>query len=879
MRWPLTALLGAAFVAVAVVAQGNNNSSTSSSSTQTSASTSRSSSSGSSSSASSSASSASLSLSLTTSSRTITTSTTTNGQNSQYTTVVPTTFNVTYTATPTSSSASSSSAASSASASASASATPITLDTKLDPAFGVLGAILILTGLPSAFWGHKNRWSSFFLIGFYTLSLVCFVLIIRFGVLEAVNPPSQTIRGMFVLACSVAGIAGGAIAIFFWKAARYCIGAWGGLAFGWWIQCFRNGGLISSVGLRWILYIGCAVIGFVLSTIPKIHYHILLISTAFVGASALMLGVDCYTTAGLKEFYVWNLGFRSLFPKFQDNGIRYPVSQSIQIELGLLGAVALMGAAVQLRILSVLQHKLKEISQEQQKQNDDAEQNAAGRFNVVLRERSQWEKEHGHERVESGYSSMPLMKDLDGSSSPVTPDRRSMDYQDAVRQRYQSGVSDFMTAPIPEDELRRATSRSPQGPGALPALDLGLGIENDVPTSFISKDPFTASPTTDKAPKRQLSAAQLEAMKKKEDLVAEIENIRKSIDALKGETPSTSASNSRGPSIRAYDAATSLLLPAPSHSRPPREPAPRGRVRSLDYLGSEILGESISRPTSVPLRDPDWDAYIQDRKLLQPPRGVTPPIGVTKIQMSPAVAEALKDRKRKETSLGYAGPSGSGGATESSEDVPIARKMHRRSTSAGTNAYLYPPAPQPEREPPVAILPPKKIAAPTPQRPVTTRTRTFEELAERHREKMRDLQGPVTTAHREHAELEAAKARWEKSRVAEREAMKRRETERERELRKRREAGEKDGEKTEKRRASDGHKRSLSADRLAQLGTGGSHSRRLSTMKVEDWQRYQQEVVPETDKERPGRRESRRQSGVPFPDDKHVRRKSREPLS
>ncbi len=68
------------------------------------------------------------------------------------------------------------------------------------------------------------------------------------------------------------------------------------------------------------------------------------------------------------QFYVWNLGFRSLFPKFQDNGIRYPVSQSIQIELGLLGAVALMGAAVQLRILSVLQHKLKEISLEQQKQ-------------------------------------------------------------------------------------------------------------------------------------------------------------------------------------------------------------------------------------------------------------------------------------------------------------------------------------------------------------------------------------------------------------------------------------------------------------------------------------------------------------------------------
>lgn len=150
---------------------------------------------------------------------------------------------------------------------------------------------------------------------------MCIVLILKFGVLPAVNPPSKTLRGMFVLASAIAGFGGGAIAIFFWKGAKYFIGAWGGFAFALWIQCFKNGGLISSSALRWILYIGqsisnfiqlsiplitfsvivCAVVGFVLCTIPKIHYHILLVSTAMVGASAFMLGVDCYTTAGLKE--------------------------------------------------------------------------------------------------------------------------------------------------------------------------------------------------------------------------------------------------------------------------------------------------------------------------------------------------------------------------------------------------------------------------------------------------------------------------------------------------------------------------------------------------------------------------------------------------
>ena len=104
--------------------------------------------------------------------------------------------------------------------------------------------------------------TSFFLIGFYTLSLVCIVLILKFGVIPAVNPPNKTLRGMFVLASAVAGIAGGGIAIFFWKATRYFIGAWGGLAFALWIQCFREGGLIHPIGFRWIMYIGMSFTSF-----------------------------------------------------------------------------------------------------------------------------------------------------------------------------------------------------------------------------------------------------------------------------------------------------------------------------------------------------------------------------------------------------------------------------------------------------------------------------------------------------------------------------------------------------------------------------------------------------------------------------------------
>ena len=102
--------------------------------------------------------------------------------------------------------------------------------------------------------------SSFFLTGFYTLALVCLSLILKFGVLVAIHPPNQTLRGLFVLACGVAGIAGGGVTIFFWQQAKYFIGAWGGFSIGLWVQCFSNGGLIRPIGFRWILYIGaCSV--------------------------------------------------------------------------------------------------------------------------------------------------------------------------------------------------------------------------------------------------------------------------------------------------------------------------------------------------------------------------------------------------------------------------------------------------------------------------------------------------------------------------------------------------------------------------------------------------------------------------------------------
>lgn len=551
------------------------------------------------------------------------------------------------------------------------------------------------------------------------------------------------------------------------------------------------------------------------------------------------------------QFYVWNLGFPGLFPKFRNNGIQFPVSQTMQIELGLMAAVALMGAAVQLRILSVLQRKLKEIAHEQKQRDEEAEAQAADRYAHVLRERDEWEKEHPAKlgRYDSGFSSMPLIKDREGSSSPLIPEARSPSFgrRDENRPRHPSGLSEFMAAPTSDDELKRAARN--QNPGALPTLDLGFGIQDDVPQSFMAKD----------GPESAALLNSPEDLKRKEELVAEIQTIRRSIDVLKSETPSSSTAGSRHPSLTSRRTLSmdlnSALVPAPNHLRPPRENDPRARAHSMELSAFEqqaMAGQSISRPTSVPLQG-DWDDYVQERKLLQPPSGVTRPIATTsltppasaRLPMSPAVTEALMQRKRRESAMGLGEED-----TDTSEDIPISKLQRgapKRRGSTGGNI-------------PVTILPPKKptdpIAAPVPQR---SSTRTFEELNERHREKMRDLQRPLTQSQREHAELEAAKQRWERSKMIEREAVTKRQA-------------EKAAQHEKRKRTEDDHERTGRRDSKLDKPRD-RHSRSLSaTMKVEDWIKYQADASPGSKGERST---ATKKDKVPFPGD---RRKSRELL-
>ena len=591
---------------------------------------------------------------------------------------------------------------------------------------------------------------------------------------------------------------------------------------------------------------------------------------------------------------MWNVGFDSLFTKYKQHGIQFPVTQIMEIELGMMGAVAIMGIAVQFQILKILMRKLKEIELERKRQDMQAEARAAERFKDLEAEMSEWERMHPsslakHGRADSNFSGLPL---LGKDGTPLEPDTPG----GTPRPRYQSGLSEFMAAPTPAEELNRAARQQPQSTGILPALDLGDDIEANVPETFIVKK----ADSSDSRQSRALTPGELDDLRRREELLSEIQGIRRSIDILRSETPvpiPSNSSESRHPSQTSRHLSqdfSAFGVPAPAHLRPPRQRDPRARVQSMELstLSNVDAGPSIGRPTSAPLRDDNWEMYLHERKLFQPPSGVTAPIATTpvasptpRVPVSPAVMEALKERQRRESALSGQGDVASAKAS-SSEDLPIALRpqQHKRAASQGGNV-------------PVTILPPKRpVAQPAPKSAESpaARVKTFEELVERHQKKLRELQDPITQAEKEQVDISNARDRWERAKNAEKQAMAKRQAEKEQAAaKKERKSG--DGRRVASPSSPDkdkdkGHKRSLSADVLANVPGASTSSKRMSTMKVEDWQRSQLDTDVSPAKPRPGAHNrqgsssmARRQSGVPFPEAERDRRRMsqhpRDPLS
>lgn len=347
----------------------------------------------------------------------------------------------------------------------------IPLDTKITVPFSILGVILIVSGAPMAFWGGRNRWSSYFLTGAYLAALVVMIPILRFGVIEQDHHPSNAIQGVFVLACLVSAIAAGAVAVIFWKGTKFLVGAAGGFVISVFILSLKSNSLIPAPGLRWVFILICISIGFVLATIPILAIHVTLFATAAMGAAAVVLGIDCFTTGGLKEFWLFIVGFGSLWPKLT----YYPFTVTMQAELGVMGGIFVMGAAVQWRLLEIIRKKINELKQLDQDRINQ-EDAAAYRQSMALdADLALWEKRHG----DDGDSMTMTM-----AASPTKKYHCRKSSQFSLLPR---AAASPMSPHVAYEEAPRDSQ------GHLPTLDVGSGLASSL---GVTQGPSNSQPPT-----------------------------------------------------------------------------------------------------------------------------------------------------------------------------------------------------------------------------------------------------------------------------------------------------------------------------------------------------------------------------------------------
>lgn len=279
---------------------------------------------------------------------------------------------------------------------------------KITPAMGIAGAIMLGTGVALCLVGIKKAWLHNFLSTAYLASLAVTVLIIY-----VMNPEhSNAIQGAYVVASVVTGLIFGAVSLVFQEVTEGLGCMLGSFCFAMWILVLAPGGIIHSTAGRGILIGVITVTGFALSFSHHTRMYALLCCTSFAGATVTILGVDCFSRAGLKEFwlYLWSLNDKQ-FPLETNT---YPITRGIRVEIACIIVVFLLGLVSQFKLWKVIKARRAKNEEDRKRAEDDRlEAEAAIGRDIEAnneKERAEWEATYGEKRgarvhIDSGVGS------------------------------------------------------------------------------------------------------------------------------------------------------------------------------------------------------------------------------------------------------------------------------------------------------------------------------------------------------------------------------------------------------------------------------------------------------------------------------------------
>lgn len=395
---------------------------------------------------------------------------------------------------------------------------------------------MLLTGIGYTLVGIKNRWVHTFFSTAYLASLGIAVLIIYVMSL----PVSNAVQGGYVVAIVMAGCAIGAASTFFKELTEGLGCALGGFCLSMWLLCLVPGGLLHSVASK-AIFISCfTLVGFGFYFSRFTRDWALIVTIAFGGSTVTVLGIDCFSRAGLKEFwaYVWELN-DDLFPL---GAVTYPVTKGIRVETAAIIILCLIGVISQIKLWRIVRERREKRAAERaegQRNLEEEEENVGRQIEETnRRDRREWERVYGNGTVGSTTASHYSVGD-DSSEKHL---RGSYNYSN----KYHSGQGIEM-ADMSE------SSHSQRGQDALIAEEVEDGkvtvrvIADDVPEGYVHGDDDSIN---EKAGDLQHDDATLSALQ--------------GVDIRASKSPSKSKRQSRNrPNSRRNSRQKQIITPAP----------------------------------------------------------------------------------------------------------------------------------------------------------------------------------------------------------------------------------------------------------------------------------------------------------------------------
>ncbi|KAF5696724.1 hypothetical protein FGLOB1_13299 [Fusarium globosum] len=307
------------------------------------------------------------------------------------------------------------------------------IEPRLTPGWGVAGTILLITGLAYGLVGIKNRMIHTFFSTAFVASLGVAVLIVYVMKSEV----SDALQGGYVVAAVISGCVLGGASMFFREITEGLGCALGGFCISMWLLCLVPGGLLGPVVAK-AIFIACFTVGgfaFYFSHYTRDWSLILMI--AFSGATITVLGIDCFSRAGLKEFWAWVWDLNDdLFPLGANT---YPVTKGIRVETAAIIIIFLFGIISQIKLWKIVREKREKKAEEaaEGERNLREEEEQVGRNieEANARERRQWERIYG----DGDVGSLTVSRDSD-DAEPTNEKRNRSSQTDSSKTRSTSIV-------------------------------------------------------------------------------------------------------------------------------------------------------------------------------------------------------------------------------------------------------------------------------------------------------------------------------------------------------------------------------------------------------------------------------------------------------